>query len=125
MKLVIVESPTKAKTLSGILGKDYEVKASMGHIRDLPKKGLGVDVEHNYEPEYEIPAKSKKTATELKKLSLDAESVILATDLDREGEAIAWHLQYILSSAKKPKGKKPITFGRVTFHEITKDAVIS
>src|SRR3989344_3565779 len=70
MKLVIVESPTKAKTLSGILGKDYEVKASMGHIRDLPKKGLGVDVEHNYEPEYEIPAKSKKTATELKKLSL-------------------------------------------------------
>ena len=124
MKLVIVESPTKAKTLSGILGKDYEVKASMGHIRDLPKKGLGVDVEHNYEPEYEIPAKSKKTATELKKLSLDAESVILATDLDREGEAIAWHLQYILSSAKKPKGKKPITFGRVTFHEITKDAVL-
>ena len=123
MKLVIVESPTKAKTLSGILGKDYEVKASMGHIRDLPKKGLGVDVDNNYEPEYEIPAKSKKTAAELKKLSIDAESVILATDLDREGEAIAWHLQYILSPGKKPKGKK-LTFGRVTFHEITKDAVL-
>lgn len=116
MNLVVVESPTKAKTLSTILGKDFVVKASMGHVRDLPKSGLGVDVEHNYEPEYIVPDKSKKTINELKKFSKDAERVILATDPDREGEAIAWHLKELLKLKEKD-------YGRAVFHEITKSAV--
>ena len=120
MKLVIVESPTKAKTLSAILGKNYLIKASMGHVRDLPKKGLGVDVEHDFTPIYEVPAKSKKVITDLKKSLKDVDGVVLATDLDREGEAIAWHLREILLSAKE--GKK-LPFERVIFHEITNDAV--
>lgn len=114
--MVVVESPTKAKTLSKILGKDFVVKASMGHVRDLPKSGLGVDVEHNFEPEYTVPDKSKKTITELKKYSKDADKVILATDPDREGEAIAWHLKEILKLKDKD-------YGRAVFHEITKSAV--
>ncbi|MBU0535282.1 MAG: type I DNA topoisomerase [Patescibacteria group bacterium] len=118
MKLVIVESPTKAKTLSTILPKDYKIEASMGHIRDLPKSGLGVDIEHNYEPEYAVPAKAKKTITLLKKQAKDAEEIILATDPDREGEAIAWHLEELL----KPK-KGNLKFGRVVFHELTESAV--
>lgn len=118
MKLVIVESPTKAKTLSTILPKDYKIEASMGHIRDLPKSGLGVDVEHNYEPEYSVPAKAKKTITLLKKQAKDAEEIILATDPDREGEAIAWHLEELL----KPK-KGNLKFGRVVFHELTAPAI--
>jgi DNA topoisomerase-1 len=118
MKLVIVESPTKAKTLAGILPKDYKIEASMGHIRDLPKSGLGVDVEHNYEPEYSVPVKAKKTLTLLKKQAKDAEEIILATDPDREGEAIAWHLQELL----KPK-KGNLKFGRVVFHELTEPAI--
>jgi len=149
--LVIVESPTKAKTLSGILGKEYNIKASMGHIRDLPKKGLGVDLEHDFQPEYEIPEKAKKTSAELQKLGKDATKIILATDPDREGEAIAWHLSEILkgktpkkksSSAKTSKtsaAKKKVTeetpseeltvndnalFERVVFHELTKSAVL-
>lgn len=116
MNLVIVESPTKAKTLSTILGKDFVVKASMGHICDLPKSGLGVDVEHNFEPEYVVPDKAKKTLTELKKYSKDAEKVVLATDPDREGEAIAWHLKELLKLKEKD-------YGRAVFHEITKSAV--
>ena len=100
MKLVIVESPTKAKTLAGILGKDFEIKASMGHIRDLPKKGLGVDVDKNFEPAYEVPEKSKKVLAELKKSAKDSNEIILATDPDREGEAIAWHLSSLLASKK-------------------------
>jgi DNA topoisomerase I len=119
-KLVIVESPTKAKTLSKILGNEYTIEASMGHIRDLPKKGLGVDVEHNFKPEYEIPQKSKKVATALKKAAKTSKGVILATDPDREGEAIAWHLKYIISNAKGSK----TNFERVVFHELTKDAVL-
>jgi len=111
-----VESPTKAKTLSTILGKDFVVKASMGHIRDLPKSGLGVDVEHNFEPEYVVPDKAKKTLTELRKYSKDAEKVVLATDPDREGEAIAWHLKELLKLKEK-------NYGRAVFHEITKSAV--
>lgn len=116
MNLVIVESPTKAKTLSIILGKDYVVRASMGHIRDLPKSGLGVDVEHNFEPEYVVPDKAKKTLTELKKYSKDADKVVLATDPDREGEAIAWHLKELLELKEKD-------YSRAVFHEITKSAV--
>lgn len=116
MNLVIVESPTKAKTLSTILGKDFVVKASMGHVRDLPKSGLGVDVEHNFAPEYTVPDKAKKTITELKKYSKDADKVVLATDPDREGEAIAWHLKELLKL-------KDADYGRAVFHEITKSAV--
>lgn len=114
--MVIVESPTKAKTLSTILGKDFVVKASMGHVRDLPKSGLGVDVEHNFAPEYIVPDKAKKTISELKKYSKDATKVILATDPDREGEAIAWHLKELLKL-------KEANYGRAVFHEITKSAV--
>jgi DNA topoisomerase-1 len=116
-KLVIVESPTKAKTLKGILGNEYDIKASMGHIRDLPKSGLGVDVEKNFEPEYTVPDKAKKTLTELKKSAKDSEEIILATDPDREGEAIAWHLEELLKPSKK---KNDIVFSRVVFHELTK-----
>jgi len=121
VKLVIVESPTKAKTLGSLLKGDYTVKASMGHIRDLPKKGLGVDVENNFKPEYEVPSKNKKVLSELKKSSKDADSIVLATDPDREGEAIAWHLQELLTP-KKADDKKE--FERVVFHELTKDAVL-
>ncbi len=134
MKLVIVESPTKAKTLSSILSKkDYIIEASMGHIRDLPKSGLGVDVENNYKPEYKVPLKAKKTISNLKKISKDADEIILATDPDREGEAIAWHLKYLLQPEKK-KSKSRVTkevtglsggmkFGRVVFHELTESAI--
>ncbi|NMB91918.1 type I DNA topoisomerase [candidate division WWE3 bacterium] len=118
MKLVIVESPTKAKTLSSILPKDYAIEASMGHIRDLPKSGLGVDVEKNFEVEYVVPPKAKKTLTSLKKKSKDVEEIILATDPDREGEAIAWHLEYLLTPRKGN-----IKFGRVVFHELTESAI--
>jgi DNA topoisomerase I len=141
MKLVIVESPTKAKTLSKILSKDYVIKASMGHIRDLPKSGLGVDVEKNYAPMYEVPVKAKKTLAELTKEAKESDEIILATDPDREGEAIAWHLQELLQSKTKAKGKskskksdaadtKVTTvptvgqkFGRVFFHELTPEAI--
>ena len=128
-KLVIVESPTKAKTLSGILGKEYKIKASMGHIRDLPKSGLGVDVEKNFEPEYVVPERAKKTINELKKLSKDSEKIVLATDPDREGEAIAWHLSVLLGgkktgSKKTSKKSKNNLFERVVFHELTKEAVL-
>ncbi len=120
MKLVIVESPTKAKTLSALLEKSYDIKASMGHIRDLPKSGLGVDVEHDFTPEYVVSPKNKKVLTDLKKSAKEAEAVVLATDPDREGEAIAWHLQELLSSKK---GSTPVNFERVVFHELTKSAV--
>jgi DNA topoisomerase-1 len=139
MKLVIVESPTKAKTLSSILPKkDYIIEASMGHIRDLPKSGLGVDVENNFEPEYVIPPKAKKTISLLKNKSKDVKEIILATDPDREGEAIAWHLKYLLqqNGKKMRKGnsvsgresgnenkKSDKKFGRVSFHELTESAV--
>lgn len=118
MKLVIVESPTKAKTLSKILNKEYEIKSSYGHIRDLPKSGLGVDVTHNFDPEYVVSEKAQKTLTELKKAAKDADTIILASDPDREGEAIAWHLRELLG---KKKGG-PV-FKRVVFHELTKTAL--
>ena len=120
MNLVIVESPTKAKTLSKFLPKDkYSVTSSKGHIRDLPKKGLGVDVENNFKPEYVVPDKAKKTITELKKLTEGVDEIVLATDPDREGEAIAWHLKYLLS-----KKNKKAKFSRVFFHELTKKAAL-
>lgn len=114
MKLIIVESPTKAKTISKFLGRDFKVESSYGHIRDLPKSTLGVDVENNFEPSYVIPVKSRKIITGLKKESEKAEEIILATDEDREGEAIAWHLGQALN-LKSPK--------RIVFHEITKGAL--
>ncbi len=120
MKLVIVESPTKAKTIGKFLGSGYEIKASMGHIMDLPKSKLGIDIEHGFSPQYEVNEDKKKTITELKKIAVEAETIILATDPDREGEAISAHIQQVLSENKKLDKKK---FMRIVFHEITKEAV--
>ena len=116
MKLVIVESPTKAKTISKFLGKDFKVESSYGHIRDLPKSKMGIDTEHNFEPSYVIPTKSRKRVNELKKEAAKADEVILASDEDREGEAIAWHLTHAMEL--KPEKTK-----RIVFHEITKPAI--
>ena len=113
--LVIVESPSKAKTIKKFLWKDYDIKASLGHIEDLPSSKLWVDIENNFEPEYEIMKWKKKVITELKKLVKESDNVFLATDEDREWEAIAWHLQKVL---KLPKWKN-----RISFHEITKQAI--
>lgn len=118
MKLVIVESPTKAKTISRFLGKDFLVLSSYGHVRDLPSKKLAVDVKNDFEPEYVIPEKAQKNVTALKKAGVKADPIILATDEDREGEAIAYHLKQILSEGKKKKN-----FQRITFHEITPSAI--
>src|SRR3954447_15486994 len=115
-KLVIVESPAKAKTIGKYLGRGYTVKASMGHIRDLPKSTLGVEVDHDFAPKYLIPRDKMKTVKELKESVQAAREVILATDPDREGEAIAWHLVHATEAAGK-------TIQRVVFHEITPDAV--
>jgi DNA topoisomerase-1 len=117
-KLVIVESPAKARTLNKILGRSYSVKASLGHVRDLPRASLGVDVDKGFVPQYVIPAKKKKTVGEIKKAANKAGSIYLATDPDREGEAISWHL---LQAARLEKEDIPVQ--RVVFHEITKDAV--
>ncbi|MDX1607792.1 MAG: type I DNA topoisomerase [Candidatus Spechtbacterales bacterium] len=124
-KLVIVESPTKAKTISKFLGDKYIVTSSYGHLRDLPKGELGVDTEKNFEPRYVIPTKSRKKLTALKKKLKDADEVILATDGDREGEAIAWHLLYALGILTDNKKKKPVDLPveRIEFHEITKSAI--
>ncbi len=124
MQLVIVESPTKSKTISRFLGGDFVVKSSFGHIRDLPKGNLGVDVENDFEPKYIIPTKSKKTVTDLKKTAEKANTIILATDEDREGEAIAWHLVEALGLNKKSKSKDK-SIQRIVFHEITKGAIES
>ncbi len=116
--LVIVESPAKAKTIEGFLGKDFEVKSSYGHVRDLSKKGISIDVSNNYEPQYEVMADKKNIITELKKLAKGAEKVWLATDEDREGEAISWHLYETLNL-------KPGNTERIVFHEITKSAILN
>jgi len=114
--LVIVESPAKAKTINKYLGSDYMVKASMGHVMDLPKKELGVDVDHGFRPTYiSIPTR-KNVITELKSAAKDANAVYLAADPDREGEAICQHLHDLLNSRKTK-------FHRVLFNEITRDAV--
>lgn len=115
--LVIVESPAKAKTIEKFLGKDYKVLSSYGHIRDLKTKQFSIDIEHNYAPQYEIPADKKKLVSELKAESKAAEMVWLASDEDREGEAISWHLYEVL-------GLKPENTRRIVFHEITKTAIL-
>ena len=115
-RLVIVESPAKAKTIGKYLGRGYTVKASMGHIRDLPKSTLGVEVDHDFAPKYLIPRDKVKTVKDLKESVQNAREVILATDPDREGEAIAWHLVHATEATNK-------TVRRVVFHEITPDAV--
>jgi DNA topoisomerase-1 len=104
--LVIVESPAKAKTIEKYLGADYTVKSSFGHIRDLPKKDLAIDKENGFKPTYEIPADKKKVVSELRKASKEATTVWLASDEDREGEAIAWHLAQALKL--DPKNTKRI-----------------
>lgn len=114
--LVIVESPAKAKTIEKYLGKDYSVKSSFGHIRDLPKKGMSIDKENGFEPTYEVSADKKKVITELKKAAKSASTVWLASDEDREGEAIAWHLC-------KALGLSVDDTKRIVFHEITKPAI--
>ena len=115
--LVIVESPAKAKTIEKFLGNGYTVKSSFGHIRDLEKKDLGGDIEHNFQPKYEISSDKKTIVKELKTLAKEAKTVWLASDEDREGEAIAWHLFEVLKL--KPENTK-----RIVFHEITKDAIL-
>ena len=115
--LVIVESPAKAKTIEGYLGKEFLVKSSIGHIRDLPKKGgMGIDIENGFTPKYEVSEDKKNVVSELKKCVKAADTVWLATDEDREGEAIAWHLQEVLNLGKKDTK-------RIVFHEITKKAI--
>ena len=113
--LVIVESPAKAKTIEKFLGADYVVKSSIGHIRDMPKKDMGVNIENDFQPTYAISADKKKVVADLKKSAKTAEKIYLATDEDREGEAIAWHLQQALSLAEDTP--------RIVFHEITKGAI--
>ena len=144
-KLIIVESPTKAKTISRFLGQEYVVESSFGHLRDLPKKKMGIDIENDFEPEYEVSEKSKKRANELKRLAKKANEIILASDEDREGEAIAWHLMQILGIENKAQSKKHKDqtkhkakntkdteyqilntkyYKRIVFHEITKSAIL-
>ena len=117
-KLVIVESPAKAKTINKYLGDEYIVKASMGHVRDLPPKKLGVDVDKGFEPEYVNTTGRAKVIAELKAAAKLCDEVILAPDPDREGEAIAWHLFELLKKIVPPE-----KFSRVTYNEITKPAI--
>ena len=117
-KLVIVESPTKAKTISKFLGKNFIIKSSFGHLRDLPKSKLGVDVEHGFEPHYIVSRDKTKTVKELKDAAKKSDEILFATDEDREGEAISWHLAHILDI-------DPTKAKRITFHEITKSAILS
>ncbi len=118
MKLVIVESPTKAKTISRFLGKEYKIMASIGHIRDLPKSKIGVDIEHNFAPQYVISPDHKAKVKEIKEAAKKAKEIYYATDEDREGEAISWHLTQILE-------QDPEKVKRITFHEITKQAILN
>ena len=115
--LVIVESPAKAKTIEGYLGKDFVVKSSFGHIRDLAKGDKAIDKENNFTPKYEVSEDKKKIITDLKKSMKGTEMVWLATDEDREGEAISWHLVEALNL-------KPENTRRIVFHEITKSAIL-
>jgi DNA topoisomerase-1 len=114
--LVIVESPAKAKTIEKFLGKDFRVVSSFGHIRDLSKKNLGIDISNNYTPDYEIPKEKSKVVSELRKAAADAKTIWIASDEDREGEAIAWHLANVLKLDLN-------TTKRIVFHEITKEAI--
>lgn len=136
MKLIIVESPTKAKTITKFLDSNYKVESCFGHIRDLPKSEIGIDIENNFQPKYIVPDKAKITINHLKSLAKKADHIILATDEDREGEAIAWHLEQILESNSDLKNRSLITnhkssvinhqskISRIVFHEITKNAIL-
>src|SRR5690349_18906515 len=117
--LVIVESPAKAKTIGKYLGRSYRVKATVGHVRDLPQKKLGIDVENGFEPEYVTIEGKEKTLADLKSAAKDSREIFIATDPDREGEAIGWH---VAGQLRPKKGGGP-PIRRVLFHEITKDAV--
>src|SRR3989338_2915925 len=135
-KLIIVESPTKARTISKFLGSEFKIESSYGHIRDLPKSKMGIDIEHDFKPTYVIPPAAKTRVAELKKLAKQAPEVILATDEDREGEAISWHLMQALGlaaqvpsplagegvRAKSMTGEGAKVIKRIVFHEITKSA---
>src|ERR1700721_3544151 len=124
--LVIVESPTKAKTINKYLGSDFVVKASLGHVKDLPKKNLNVDVENNFEPIYEVIEGKKKLIAELKAEAKKSDNIYLAADPDREGEAICYHLQEELkdgASGERKDGKPAAKIFRVMFNEITKNAI--
>src|SRR5215471_3422781 len=114
--LLIVESPAKAKTIENILGTDFEVKSCYGHIRDLEKEEMGIDIKNNYQPRYIVPDEKQKVVKELKSLAKKSGEIWLATDEDREGEAISWHLCEVL-------GLDPKTTKRIVFHEITKPAI--
>ena len=114
--LVIVESPAKAKTIEKFLGKEFHVISSFGHIRDLSKKNLGIDIADDFKPDYEIPKEKIKVVNELRKAAAEAKTIWIASDEDREGEAIAWHLTGVLKL-------DPATTKRIVFHEITKDAI--
>lgn len=116
--LVIVESPTKAKKIAEFLGKNYDVRSSFGHVRDLPRSEMGIDIEHGFAPQYEIPAKSKSVIADLRKRYKEADDVYFATDEDREGEAISWHLAELLKVPVKDQK-------RIVFHEITKTALLA
>lgn len=120
--LLIVESPTKADTINRYLGSDFKVLASFGHIRSLPKKSDSIDIEHDFTPKYQIIAKNKKNVDEIITATKKCDAIYLATDPDREGEAIAWHIAEVLHQHPKILGNKPIK--RVTFHEITKQAIL-
>ena len=113
---MIVESPAKAKTIEKILGGDFTVKSCYGHIRDLEKDDMGIDVNNNYLPRYKVPSDKEKLVNELRQLTRKSDEVWLATDEDREGEAISWHLCEVL-------GLDPATTKRIVFHEITKPAI--
>ena len=114
--LLIVESPAKAKTIEAILGKDFEVKSCFGHIRDLEKNDMGIDVNNSFTPKYIVPAEKERVVKELKALAKKADEVWLASDEDREGESISWHLAEVLNL-------DPKTTKRIVFHEITKPAI--
>ena len=115
-RLVIVESPAKARTLAGILGSEYDIRASVGHVRDLPKSELGVDTDHGFTPRYLIPKEKRAVVEEIRKAASRATEIYLATDPDREGEAISWHLVEAAGLQDRPHQ-------RVVFHEITPEAV--
>ena len=115
-KLVIVESPTKAKTIAKFLGSDFNIESSFGHVRDLPVSKMGIDIEKDFEPKYIVPAKAKKNLKKLQELAKKSDKIVLATDEDREGEAIAWHLTEALKVDPKDTD-------RIVFHEITKSAI--
>ncbi|MBN2178191.1 MAG: toprim domain-containing protein [Deltaproteobacteria bacterium] len=116
--LIIVESPTKIKTIKKYLGSEFEVKASLGHVKDLPKSKLGIDIEKDFEPAYEIIKEKRKVISELKKAAKKADNIYLAPDPDREGEAIAWHVAQEIASGDK-------ALYRVLFNDLTKNTVLS